>query len=140
MDNKIKKLLYRSFDEDLNPEEKKILKKALAKSEELRDEQAALSEIRKNLSSAGEFKFGPQFTDNVMRKIFALEDDSEPELYFENLFRIFRPVAVAALLLIIFISSYNLIVTDEYSFSGILNIPEASLEEAFEPDYSLYTE
>ena len=32
MDNKIKKLLYRSFDEDLNPEEKKILKKALAKS------------------------------------------------------------------------------------------------------------
>ena len=52
----------------------------------------------------------------------------------------FRPVAVAAAIIIIAIMSYNIANTNQVSWEGAIVVPEATLEDAFDPLVALNME
>ena len=69
MDNNIKELLYRSFDEKLTPQDIDELKRVLAESQELREEKEAIETLRKKIAASGSKSFSTSFADRVMERI-----------------------------------------------------------------------
>lgn len=70
-------LLIRSFDEDMESADKKLLEKALAESQELREEKEKLLEMRGLLSSAS-YSFGSGFKNKVMEGV---KQENAPVLF-----------------------------------------------------------
>ncbi len=97
---KIRELLFRSFDEPLLPEEEKQLKKALKQSEALRKEKNELEAVRTVMSDYSP-SFGDGFSKTVLDRIEAMADDS-------NLYHLFKRFALGgvAAILILLISVY----------------------------------
>ena len=136
MDEKILKLLYRSFDTSLTPEEQTILDQAMEQSEELRQEMEKIILIRKKVEASSMNTFKPFFVDRVMQRIERIKNRNYYNLLDESLFRIFKPVMIAAILLILIITSYNITSTKQLSLEGILAVPDVTLEQAFDPSLS----
>jgi hypothetical protein len=133
MDEKIKELLYRSFDTDLSPEEEEQLGLALRQSEELRIEKDRIAALRDNIASRKKQSFEPFFADRVMGKLYNMGNKKEEDFFFEWLFALFRPVAIAATVLIIIAIGYNIGSTGQISLEGALAVPEVTLGEVYDP-------
>jgi hypothetical protein len=140
MDKNLKDLLYRSFDSDLDQQEKSILENALAGSAELRQEKEMIESLRQDILGVKDTSFKPGFADRVMNEISKQKSDSENEPLFESLFVVFRPIAIAATVLIIVIAGYNMSSTCEFSVEGALGIPEVTVEDVYDPSLALVTE
>jgi hypothetical protein len=140
MDKKNKVLLYKSFDSELNQDEKIILNKALSESEELRNEKEMIISIRKNVEKSKTTSFNPNFADQIMEKIQPSILPDESDRFFESLSVVFRPIAIAATILIIIIAGYNMSTTDNYSLEGALGVPEVTVNDAYDPSIALVTE
>lgn len=131
MDEKIKILLYRSFDEDLNPDESKMLEKVLAKSEELQKEKEKITRLRVNIKEGKVSAFKPFFAERVLNRIQSSVNSQDEETFFESLFVLFRPVAIAAAVLIIIVAGYNISTSGQISIEGALGVPEVTLDDAY---------
>jgi hypothetical protein len=140
MDKKLKVLLYRSFDSDLSPQDKRLLEEALSQSEEFRKEREMIISLRKKLQQGKVTSFKPFFADRVMAKIRYSKRLDEKEQFFESLFVIFRPITIAAAILIIIIAGYNITSTGKFSFEGALGIPDVTVNEVYDPTLALLTE
>lgn len=140
MDKKLIDLLYRSFDSDLDSREKKILEEALADSEELRQEKQIIDSLRQDIKGAKETSFKPGFADKVMNAITNQGLASENEQFFDSLFVFFRPIAIAATILIIIIAGYNIGSSGRFSIEGALGVPEVSVDDVYDPSLALVTE
>ena len=140
MDNKLKDLLYRSFDSDLNQKEQKILDEALSQSSELRQEKEMIASLRENIKGSKTTSFNPLFADRVMENLHLSEEADESEKFFESLFVFFRPIAIAATVLIIIIAGYNMSTTGHYSLAGALGVPEVTVDDVYDPTLALVTE
>jgi hypothetical protein len=140
MDKKLRDLLYRSFDSDLNQEEKKMLEEALSHSKELRHEKEIIASLRENIAGSKTPSFNPFFADRVMENIHASEQTDENEKFFESLFVFFRPIAIAATVLIIIIAGYNMSTTGHFSLEGALGVPEVTVDDVYDPTLALVTE
>jgi hypothetical protein len=135
MDNKILKLLYRSFDAELNPEEKERLDRALKESEELRKEKEQILAQRQTLAASSVPSFKPFFPERVMNRIETLgQKNNGFESFYETLFLMFRRFAIvgAAILLILLIynlqtgdilSTEEIMYASDFTFEEILNLP-----------------
>ncbi|RLD36906.1 MAG: hypothetical protein DRI89_15745 [Bacteroidetes bacterium] len=98
----LKKLLLRSYDDELSPVEKEALEKGLLESPELRDEKAAIESIRKTLGNfSPEFEAG--FSDRLMQKLETNESKTALPIY-----TVFKRVALsgAAAIIAMLISIY----------------------------------
>ena len=73
MKEKWHKLLIRSLDHPLSPEEQEVLDKALAESEALRQERDQLLKMRSSLQEYP-YQFKPFFAGKVMHRIEQLEN------------------------------------------------------------------
>jgi hypothetical protein len=134
MNRKIIKLLYRSFDGELTPEEKTKLKLALQNSSTLRAEKTRIEQLRGVLADQQTLSFKPFFADRVMQKIMNLTDSkSVHELFFESLYSLFRPVVIAVTILLFVLISYNLSKSDQITLNQALAQPEVSLEQLLNP-------
>lgn len=141
MDKKELELLYRSFDDVLTPEEQKQLEKVLASSKDLREEKKRVVSMRNAVSGSGVQSFKPFFAERVMRRIQQLKPtEKSPDLFFESLMAVFRPIAVGAAVVVIILLSYNMIKSDRLSLAGAFAEPEVSIEEAFDPTVTLAME
>jgi len=140
MDKEIIDLLYRSFDADLSPLEKKLLEEALSQSNELRSEKQIISSLREDLKGEKVTSFKPFFADRVLEKIHSLEQVDENEQFFQSLFVLFRPITIAAAVLIIIIAGYNINSTGHFSFEGALGISEVTVDDVYDPAFALVTE
>ena len=140
MDKKLKDLLYRSFDSDLDPKDKKLLEEALSQSDEFRREKEMIILLRDKVQQGKVTSFRPFFADRVMEKIRSLNRIDESEQFFESLFVLFRPITIAAAVLIIIIAAYNITSSDQFSLEGALGIPEVTVNEAYDPTLALLTE
>jgi anti-sigma factor RsiW len=132
MNKKILELLYRSFDERLNPGEQKILDQALSDSAELRAEKNRIAQMRAMISDSSAKGFHPFFAEKVLRRI-RTQAPPAAESYFESLIALFRPVAIAAAILFIMLLSYNLFTSEDKSLATALAEPEIRLEQALDP-------
>ena len=98
----LKKLLLRSYDDELSLTEKEALEKGLAESQELRDEKAAIESMRKTLGNfTPEFETG--FSDRVMQQLESIKSRTSLPIY-----SIFKRVALsgAAAIIALLISIY----------------------------------
>jgi len=140
MDKKLQDLLYRFFDSDLNPEEKKRLEEALSRSKELRQEKEMIASLRENIKGNQNTSFSPFFADKVMATIQSVKKDDESEKFFDSLFILFRPIAIAATVLIIIIAGYNMSTTGHFSLEGALGVPDVTVDDVYDPTLALATE
>ena len=140
MNEKILEILYRSFDEKLIQNEQNLLDKALQESEELRAQKEQIEKMRTALKDNKSNGFGYLFADKVMRQIKKLEEPGESQQFFEALYSAFRPFAIAATLLVIFLVSYSVITDNMNLFNDSSQSTEITLAEAFDPFNELTTE
>ena len=122
-------LLIKSLDSELSASEDHILQKALNMSEELRNEREHILEMRDVLKSEAAKSFSSGFEDRVMAKI----QSRQSEDFTVYLLRVFKPVAIAAILLIIITASLNVWSSEQISLDGVMAINDVSPEEAFNP-------
>jgi len=125
-------LLISSLDCELSDRQKSDLQAALQSSPELQAEKTKILKIRSALSKSAAQGFETGFVDRVMARI-------SPDLS-GQLFRFFRPVAVAAMLVIVIIISINLVNSGQVTFGSAIGITEVSPEEAFNPMVDLIRE
>ena len=114
--------LLRLLDGALAPDEETRLRDDLARSPELRaelDEVKALrSVLQTTVRASSEQALKPFFADRLMRRLAPatqrLAATAPDEEFFGSLLRLFRPVAVAGLLLILGFATYNVTLSDAY--------------------------
>jgi hypothetical protein len=140
MDKKLKDLLYRSFDTDLDPQDKKRLEETLSQSDECRREKEMIISLRENLRQGKETSFKPFFAERVMDRIRSSKQVDEDAQFFNSLFVLFRPITIAAAVLIIIIAGYNITSTGQFSIEGALGIPEVTVDDVYDPTFALLTE
>ncbi len=140
MDEKILELLYRSFDSKLSRDEQNKLRQALEKSEELKSHKEELLKMRNSLKSDKPQGFGYLFADKIIQKIKNLEEKSKDELFFDSIISVFRPMAIAATFLLVFLVSYNVIIENGNLFNSSQQSMDITLAEAFDPFNELTTE
>lgn len=140
MDKKIVTLLYRSFDTKLGVEDDRKLSEALSQSEALRIEKERIFSLREKIAHGKQGTFKPFFADRVLEKIHTAEQVPEDELFFNSLYQLFRPIAIAATVLIIIVAGYNISTTGIISLESVFGIPEISLDDVYDPTLSLALE
>lgn len=129
MNNDERDLLLKSLDTELSIEEYQQLESALENSSRLRAEKESLIQMRNSIKTAAATSFDDGFQDRVMARIQA----KNIEEFTFTLFQIFRPVAIAAILLIILTASFNMWSSEQLSFDGILALTDISPTDAFNP-------
>lgn len=133
MNKKYLDLLYRSFDEDLSPDERRQLEEALKSSSDLRQEHALLSSMRHKIAAQSKQSFGTQFAESVIDQILHNEIQHNEYLSLNILARFVRPTAIAAAVLLSGIIAYNLSRSDYISWENALGVSDVSIEEIFDP-------
>ncbi|TFG94553.1 MAG: hypothetical protein E4H13_14715 [Calditrichales bacterium] len=140
MDKYMIDLVYRSFDGKLSEQETARLQQGLTSSAELQNFQAQVSRMRDRVKSLPEPVFSYRFTEKVMQKIISAGQIDTQELFFNTIFRLFKPVAVGALMLILVIAVFNMASIGDISVEAALGVPDISLEDTFDPVISLIAE
>ena len=130
MDKKILKLLYRSFDDELNPEDKKNLDQALTRSPELRKEKERILAQRRALAESPKPSFKALFPERVMNRIKTLDQEKNGfESFYETLLLMFRRFAIAGAALLLLLLIYNLQTGDALSTDEIFYASDAAIEK-----------
>ncbi len=125
MDKRIRKLLYRSFDEDLAPKEKARLSKALAGSEELRRLREEAGSLRRTVREGAVRSFRPGFSDRVMARVEAPPPAESGAEQLTKAFQwVFRRFVVVALLVLTVLLTYNLTHTRGISAGDVYYISD----------------
>ena len=125
MNQKLRELLYRSFDGGLSLEEEQLLEKGLAESEELRAEKARVVRMRKTIAESSAPGFSLGFADRVMSHIDAAEEtveDSTP--FLESMLSLFRPVVAMSAAAVIMLVAVNLSTADSVSVASAFGLSE----------------
>ena len=128
---KILKLLYRSFDDILDEEEQQELAEALRNSRELEEERGQIEMQRNAISQSGSgLSFKPFFAERVMKRISG-EDKKEnyAEIFFESLFTLFKRVAVIGAAACIVIIAYNLAKGESLKAEDAFYVSRVTYEE-----------
>ncbi len=129
MKNSWLKLLYKSFDQDLNEQEEAALNRLLSESAELRKEQQKITGLRSDLNFLQVDSFEPGFVNRLMAELTVGEKIMVAANGWKTaLADVFRPVAVAATLTIVALVVIGLNTSDQPSFESLFGIPQYTLE------------
>lgn len=129
-DNKILRLLYRSFDAELTEKEKRLVEKALAESQSLRREKERIIQQRRSLAENPAQSFGPHFPDRVMARIAGLDEKAgSSESFYEALWVAFKRFAIAGAVAVLALIFFNLIKGEVLPKEEIFFASEMALEE-----------
>ena len=136
MNGRLHKLLLKSFDTELLLHEKTELENALANSEDLRKAQQELSNLRSALNVKSDRSFAAGFEERVMYRISGLNENNLTS----GLMTLFRPIAIAAVVLIIVVATFNMTSSEQFSVQGLFAVTEVAPEDAFNPLVDLVQE
>jgi len=118
IEKELYELLVRSFDEELNSDEKRKLEKALASSNELRSEKKKIQTMRKIIASK-QYSFNHGFKNRVMARI---EEEKRPLIlksdFNRTLFSVFKRVALTGVAAIIILLLSIYLSDDSFSFNS----------------------
>ena len=96
------KLLFRSFDDQLNADERQQLADALSKSPQLREKKLQLERLRNDISDVRLQPAKPFLAERVLQRVAMSEEAASlEERFWEALFYTFRRVAVATALCVL---------------------------------------
>lgn len=130
MDKKILKLLYRSFDDELDKKEKKRLEEALHNSDALRKERERILAQRQAIAESPTPAFKSYFAERVIGRIDSLEKKKNGfETFYETLLAMFRRLALAGAAIFLLLLIYNLRAGDALSTDEIFYSSDIAIEE-----------
>jgi anti-sigma factor RsiW len=130
MDKKMLNLLYRSFDDELDPDKRKRLDQALKESEELRKEKVRIQEQRQALAESSKPSFKALFPERVMNRIKTLGQEKNGfESFYQTLLLMFRRFAVIGAAILLLLLVYNLQTGDALSTDEIFYASDAAIEK-----------
>jgi anti-sigma factor RsiW len=136
MKEKARELLYRSFDDELTPEEQKELQAALAGDTQLQREKERLADLRDALSKGAARSFRPFFAERVMHAITTAEKAKNGvELFFESLQFAFRRVALVGATAILLLLAYHFVKSGDVSVAAVLGMSQETLEDVLESPF-----
>lgn len=119
-------LLYKSFDAELTPSERKILEESLTNDPALRRENEQAGQVRAALRSLSGRRFEALFADRILVR---LREEAEDD-FFTSLLWVFRRMIVIGAATIILLMLNNVISSGDLSLDGAFGIPRPTLEEA----------
>ena len=128
MNEKLKKLLYRSFDGPLSDEEQRQLNTALERSQELREEHNSIKHQRELLQQAGNSTFAPGFADRVLRRL-EKPGANGWEYFYTALLVMFRRLALAGAVALLLLLIYNVQLGDKISPEEAFFASDTTYEE-----------
>jgi len=132
IDKRIKKLLYRSFDDRLKPKEQAMLNQALEDSLELQSEMRDIKAQRETITKAAVLTFKPFFVENVMEKVNGIAGKPNGlafQLFYESLVSVFRRFAMAGTVISIVFFIYNLGIGDVLPFEEAITMSDLTIRE-----------
>jgi negative regulator of sigma E activity len=131
---KLEHLLYKSFDSELSEKEKESLDSELKSSETLKEEQKYLSKLRIAIKQSAQTSFEPFFEERLMGN---LNRTANKEKYFDlvssSLFSSFGRIAIAAIVVLAILLSYNLHNGNNYSINSLFGSSKANIASVFDP-------
>jgi len=129
MKNEQLNLLYRSFDEELKPEEQAQLSKILSESASLRAEKKRVQEMRDIISGSAVESFKPFFAKRVMQRIQVTAETRFNLINsFGDLLKIFRPILMTASTTIVIIVAFSVWTSGSFSIESVLGIPGFTID------------
>jgi anti-sigma factor RsiW len=138
MTERLLDLLYRSFDDELPKEEQRELAQALISSPDLREEKKRVEEMRQMIEEEAVRSFKPFFSARVMRRLRKKTVGQED--FLGALVWAFRRVALAGILAILLIIADSIFVEKNRSLDSVLGMPQVTLEEAWQLDFTVEEE
>lgn len=130
MKKKILKLLYRSFDGELNLKEQKRLEKALKTSVELRREKEHIAEQRRTISQSASSSFQPFFAERVINRIASAEKtENGLEQFYITLRAAFQRFAIIGAVITLILITFNLGIGDSLSSEEVFFASDITYEE-----------
>jgi len=106
MNDRVKDLLYRSYDAELSASEREELERALSDSAELRVEMQQLDMMRASVARAAAESFELGFAERVSRRL-ENESGSAADALYGSIRQMFRYVAAAAVPVCIVLVIWN---------------------------------
>ena len=131
MNKKIKQLLYRSFDQELTPEERSMLDNALSNSEALRTEKIKIENMRAKFANISDSHFQPSFVDKVMFRV-QKEKVNTPvgiEDFFESFLWSFKRFAAGSIFIVCLLFLINVLNAGSVTLDSALALPQIDLEK-----------
>jgi len=129
--DKLRDLLYRSFDDTLSDKEQNELDQALNHSPQLREEKKEAEKLRQTAAKSGSsLSFKPFFAERVVNRL-RTEDkrESRAEVFFETLFGLFKRVALIGAAACIVVIAYNLARGENLKADDALFVSQVTYEE-----------
>ena len=126
--DKLKELLYRSFDEELSNEDQLFLDQALTENRELREEKVSIEKMHADLHSL-EFSFEAGFSNRLMDQINekGISVSRNLPIEFINVFKRIALVGAAAIIALLFTIYLN---DGALNIDTIYGLAEYSTDEA----------
>ena len=140
MDKKEKNLLFKYLDGELSKDEEFELNKLVESSKSFRIEKQEYEQMREYISSNAEKSLKPLFETRVLNELNGNPGNYQKNNFSELLAVSFRKILAPALIIILFLLSFNLISSGEVSVNSALGIQNVSIEEAFNSTIDLAME
>ncbi len=138
MNERLRNLLCRSFDEELSEQEQRELEQALSFSSQLRQEQKQLTDMRQLIKKESVRSFQPFFAARVMHRI--KNEMRESEDFIGSLVWAFRWIAVSGAVAILLLVGSHVFLEKNYSLAAVLGMPQPALEDTLELENPLLEE
>lgn len=122
------KIIYSSFDTQLNGNDLKIYNKLMHSSYEAKDEFRKLNFLRRLIYENSNQTFRDDFSHRVMSRICQKLVTQADQIVNYTLSIIFKQSSLVGLSLILLLVIFNIIMTGDFSFYGIFGIKKQSLD------------
>jgi len=133
MKRKLMKLFFRSFDDNLNQQEQRLLDGALSRSKELQSEKDSITQLRQMISGNGADSFQPFFAQRVIERLnhHSSSQDTILDLqkFYDSLLWSFRRVTIAGAMLALVMLVYNLGIPDSTGLFNSMSWSDISLQQ-----------
>lgn len=134
----LEKLIFKSFDGTLTEKETAAFEYELKNSSEAKKLFAELRSLREGIENLPLLTFKPFFEERVLEKLKTEKSQSESHQNLpEALGLSFRKFAIAAVLVLALLITYNLNNGNSYSIENLLGTYKTPLEYALDPTLNL---
>jgi hypothetical protein len=128
------KLLYKSFETDITPDEKKVLDLGMQNDPDLKKIRDDVSSMRQLVKSAGRENFPSTFEAELTAKVNPIFSMRENQVRIPDVFTVaFRKVSISGALVLLILLLYNLKAGNDNILKNFLDTPTSTMKLAYDP-------
>ena len=128
------KLLYKSFETDITPDEKKILDQRMLHDQELKKIRDEVSAVRQIVKNYGREDFASSFEVELSRKVNPIFRTKELQGKIPDVFiAAFRKVSLSGVIVLLILLLYNLSAGNDNILKNFLDNSATTMKLAYDP-------